>query len=202
MNEVSICNAALSYLGEAGNVVTIDPPDGSPFSETCSIYYPMALRYLLELHNWVFATRRVRLAEYNKFDKQVFQWEHGYTMPSDWVRVISVFELGTPKEEYAEFQIESLEGESSYILLTNVKNPVLRYVAAVKNVSLLPNYFIQALIAQTASYLAGPLMKTSLANQTLQMAERAIENAKYLDSKNSIRVKREYLAPHLKARFI
>lgn len=203
MNEVSICNAALSYLGEVGNVVTIDPPDGTPFSESCSIYYPMALRYLLELHNWSFATRRVQLAEVAKFDKKFWQWEHGFLMPADFVRVIGVFELGSALDDGSvDFQIESTEGDGGYILLTDAKQPVLRYVSTIKNISLVPNYFVQALIVQTASYLTGPIMKTSMINDLLKMAERALENAKYLDNKNSIRHKREYLAPHLKARSI
>lgn len=202
MNSVQICNAALSYLGNIGNVVTIEPPDGSPYSESCSIYYPQALLYLLESHDWCFATRRIRVPKLSSFDEEMYGWRYGFTVPSDMVRVIGVYgKTHNMDEGSAEFQIESLEN-NAYILLTNVENPILRYVARVSDASRFPNYFVQALILQTASYLAGPLMKTSLAEKMMQLASQALENAKYQDCRNSIRLKREYLAPHLKARSI
>lgn len=101
-----------------------------------------------------------------------------------------------------DFEIETLSETGSYILLTDSPAPMLRYVASVQNVSIMPQYFIQALVLQLASYLAGPLMKTSMAQQMIQMAAQALETAKYQDSRNSIRVKHEYLAPHLAARSI
>jgi hypothetical protein len=203
MNEVSICNAALSYLGEKGTITRIKPPEGNPMSEACAEYYPQALRYLLEAHNWAFAIRRVRLPEYKKYDADLYQWAHGYQVPSDYLRTVKVYEKSSQVDEAGiDFEIETLSETGSFILLTDSPAPMLRYVASVQNVSIMPQYFIQALVLQLASYLAGPLMKTSMAQQMIQMAAQALETAKYQDSRNSIRVKHEYLAPHLAARSI
>ena len=92
MNEVSICNAALSYLGQKGTITRIKPPEGNPNAEACAEYYPQALRYLLEAHNWAFAIRRVRLPEYKKYDADLYQWAHGYQLPSDYLRTVKVYE--------------------------------------------------------------------------------------------------------------
>lgn len=203
MNEISICNAALSYLGEVGNVVSIDPPDNTPYSESCSIYFYVALKYLLEQHNWSFAMRRLRLPKIEKYDKTLYGWEYGYRVPFNFVRIIGVYSEVFDKHSKSEdFELERLD-DSSYILLTDAKNAVLRYVSDEKtNISLLPNYFCQALIVQLASYLTGPLMKTTLADKLNQLAFQALEHAKYLDSRSSFRVTHDYMAPHLKARAI
>lgn len=205
MNEISICNAALGYLGEAGNVVTINPPDGSPYSETCSVYFPIALRYLLEQHNWSFAMQRMRLAKLPNFDKELYGWQFGYNLPYNFVRIIGVFTSQTLDEKSADYEIEGFQTDSRnnapFILLTNVENPILRFISNQQtNISLLPNYFCQALIVQLASYLAGPLMKTTLADRLNQLAAQALEHAKYLDSRNTIRKTHDYLAEHLRAR--
>ena len=172
-------------------------------SEACAEYYPQALRYLLEAHNWAFAVRRVRLPEYKKYDADLYQWAHGYQVPSDYLRTVKVYEKSSRVDEAGlDFEIETLSETGSYILLTDSPAPMLRYIASVENVSIMPQYFVQALVLQLASYLTGPLMKTSLAQQMLQLAAQALENAKYQDSRNSIRVKHEYLAPHLAARSI
>ena len=107
MNEVSICNAALSYLGEKGTITKIKPPEGNPQAEACAEYYPQALRYLLEAHNWAFAIRLARLPEYKKYDADWYQWAHGYQVPSDYLRTVKVYEKSSRVDEAGlDFEIE------------------------------------------------------------------------------------------------
>ena len=55
---VSICNLALSYLGDSANMVAINAPEKSTQAELCSRLYPTAVSALLDMHDWSFATKR------------------------------------------------------------------------------------------------------------------------------------------------
>ena len=59
---VSICNLALSRIGDNATISAVGPSDGSFQAEACGRLYPIALGTCLGMHNWAFATRRVRLA--------------------------------------------------------------------------------------------------------------------------------------------
>ena len=58
---VDVCNMALGLIGNKAKVTAISPVDGSAESTHCARYYPIALRSLLEMHNWSFAQRKVCL---------------------------------------------------------------------------------------------------------------------------------------------
>jgi hypothetical protein len=62
MSEVSICNLALSHLGDTSDVTSISPPENSVQAQLCAQFYPIARDALLEMGSWGFATRRVKLA--------------------------------------------------------------------------------------------------------------------------------------------
>ena len=62
MSEVTICNLALSHLGDTAQVTSIKPPDGSVQAQLCANFYYQARNALLEMHAWGFATRRAVLA--------------------------------------------------------------------------------------------------------------------------------------------
>ena len=51
-SEIAICNLALSHLGDAANIASIDPPEGSAQAEHCATFYPIARDSLLEMHDW------------------------------------------------------------------------------------------------------------------------------------------------------
>ncbi len=56
--EVTISNMALSHIGDAAVVTSIDPPDNSTQAQRCAQFYPEARDALLEMHDWNFATKR------------------------------------------------------------------------------------------------------------------------------------------------
>ena len=62
MSEVTICNLALSHLGDTANVQSIKPPDNSKQAQLCAKFYYVARNSLLEMANWGFATKRAVLA--------------------------------------------------------------------------------------------------------------------------------------------
>jgi hypothetical protein len=47
---IDICNLALSHIGQAADVSSIDPPENSIEAEYCARFYPMARDTLLEAY--------------------------------------------------------------------------------------------------------------------------------------------------------
>ena len=91
--EIDICNLALSLLGEAADVVSIDPSDGSENAGLCNRWFPLAKKRLFEEANWSFAQRRVRLSQLNDIDAALYGCDFAYAFPSDAVRLIAIYEL-------------------------------------------------------------------------------------------------------------
>ena len=102
MNEVGICNLALSHVGDQAQVTSISPPDGSQQAALCAQFYPVARDVLLESSPWRFTLRRIALAEVtnptinNWVDDNgnpqtsAGNWQYAYAVPSDCVTVIAV----------------------------------------------------------------------------------------------------------------
>lgn len=202
-NQVEICNAALSQLGADSNITSLDPPDGSQYSEQCAAYYPMALKYLLEQFNWSFAQTRYKPAKYVELDQDKYAWRYGYSMPNDCLRVVGVYaEGGQPWQATLPYEIEYRDEEDTVFVLTNVRDVILVYTKYFDNPQRFPMYFTQALVMQLASYLAGALVKTQYADKYLKYAAEALSSAKTLDAKKSAHRHPRYLASQLRARFL
>ena len=60
MNQVTICNLALSKLGEQ-SITSLD--DGSLEARFCSLHYPVVVTQILLLNNWNFATKQAQLTQ-------------------------------------------------------------------------------------------------------------------------------------------
>jgi len=101
MSEVTICNLALSHLGDTATVVSIRPPDSSVQAQHCSRFYPAARDALLEMAPWGFATTRVQLAQVqlptytdSQGNSCTGAWQYGYGVPADMVNVLAVLPAG------------------------------------------------------------------------------------------------------------
>lgn len=202
-NQVEICNAALSQLGADSNIVSLDPPDGSQYSEQCAAYYPMALKYLLEQFNWGFAQTRYKPPKYAELDQEQYPWRYSYALPSDCLRVVGIYEKGgSPRQSTFPYELEYRAEEDTVCLLTDVKDAVLVYTKYLDSPQRFPMYFIEALIMQLAAYLAGAVVKNQHADKYIKYAADALSKAKTLDAKKSAHHHPRYLAAQLKARFV
>lgn len=177
-SEVDICNLAVGHIGDAANIQSISPPDGSAQAEHCQRFYPIARDSLLELHNWGFATKRVALAPFAS--NPASGWAYCYAQPADLVNAISVLDpaaqddtsVGIPTaSQWTEtplnnggvytpqpYQLEAA-ADGSDILLTNQSNAVLRYVARITDTTKFSPLFVETLTWSLAGLLAGPVMK-------------------------------------------
>lgn len=179
-NEVDICNAALSMLGEAANIVSVKPSDGSEMAGLCARWLPMAVRRIFEEHDWSFAQKRAKLSELAGVDATIYGARRCYAIPSDAVRIIDLYEL-LPDDvqktdrisvegdmgrsllgvDPAQWRIEFNASNSARMVVTNVENAVARYTAYLSSPALWPQYFIEPLTILLASYLTGALKRQS-----------------------------------------
>lgn len=177
-SEIDISNTALSYLGDAANVSSIDPPEGSAQAEHCARFYPIARDALLEMHDWGFATRRVALAQ---LANPTTQWAYCYAQPNNMVNPIAVLASdGLDDTSVAMVstvnalngQVQGITGvytpqpfvleiadDGTDIIYTNQENATLRYVARVTDTSKFSPLFTLVLGRSLASMLAGPVVK-------------------------------------------
>lgn len=182
-SEVDIVNLALSHLGDAATVASINPPDGSAQAEYGQRFYPMARDSLLEMHDWGFATKRIKLAP---LVNPTSQWLYCYAQPPDLVNTIAVIDSaatddsGVPVAYPTTWGETPLPGPGSYVpqpfqlesaadgtdvLYTNQANATLRYVARVTDPTKFSPLFIETLTWSLASLLAGPVLKGEAGTQ-------------------------------------
>ena len=197
-NEIDICNAALSILGEAATIVSVKPSDGSEMAGLCARWYPMACRRLFEEHDWSFAQKRARLSELTGVDAEIYGGEKCYGCPSDAVRIIDRSELTDRNGQYFEsarelgyvdrnrWRIEDNPGNDARMIVTNVDTAVAHYTAYLSSPALYPQYFVEPLVVLLASYLSGPLKRQSSASteaaNLLRQYQASLSAAKTIDA--------------------
>lgn len=192
-SETEICVLALRRLGQEANLTSLD--ENSAYVETAKASLPIVKDALLERHAWNFATTKVRPA---KLAEKPIGWDAMYAIPSDCLRVLSVFSeeaysMRTVLEKASQgyFQDRSVMSmwhtEDQWIvemwgphrvLETNIEKPVLKYVRRVKETGLFSPTFTDALVWHLAASLAGPIVKgeTGMAVQN-----KLIEFARYYE---------------------
>lgn len=170
-SEVDICNLALSHLGDASTVASLNPPEGSVQSEHCARFYPIARDSLLEMHPWGFATRRVQLAQLGTGWPE---WDYAYAQPSDALNIIAVLPPDATDDYSQGLSNVPLAAGGSYVpkafsceidsngadvIYTDQENAVLRYTALVIDTTKFSPLFVTTLSWHLASMLAGPIIK-------------------------------------------
>ena len=183
---VSICNLALSYLGDAASVASIDPPDDSPQARYCAVFYPNAVSALLDMFDWSFATKYATLSKYSNLDKH--GWQGVYAVPGDCIRAIRV----RPSEvqhflltKGAEFEIANDAGRT--VLYTDADQPVLSYITSNVNTSVFSPSFTIALAWYLANMIAGARVKGkegfTMSQNIMKQFDLALRQAKVLDAR-------------------
>lgn len=161
---VTICNIALSRIGDSATVSSISPPDGSAQAEACSRLYPVALSTCLDLFNWSFAIRRKKLAELSSSMVDKGMWRFAYALPADCKRVVDI----RPTEESHirlhhalghKIEFECVGTDFGMVLLSNIDAPIVRYVCAEPKPSQFTGLFTDALAWLLASYLSGETIR-------------------------------------------
>jgi hypothetical protein len=164
---------ALSTVGSATTISSMDPPDGSAAAQHCANFYDLARREALATFNWSFARKRATLTEaYNPSDV----WTYSYALPSDTLRPIRVLQQAVPSDMLdnltpaqawqwrtergsADFTVERAEDNTSSYLLTDEPDAVLLYLFDQKDTARYSPQFVSALSRLLAAYIAGPILR-------------------------------------------
>lgn len=178
---VDICNIALGHVGDAANVQSIDPPDGSVQADYCHTFYPIARDSLLERHDWSFAMKRTTLALLS-VNGGAPQWAYCYAQPDDLLNAIAVldptaqddtsvgllmsytganFETPYPRGGVYTPQPFILESaaDGTDVVYTNQPGATMRYVQRITDPTKFSPLFVETLAMALGSLLAGPIVK-------------------------------------------
>lgn len=157
-SEVDICNLAVANLGDSATISTIDPPEGSPQAEHCSIFYPMARDALLQEEPWTFATKRLKLS---LLTVEWPVWGYCYGKPIDCLNMRSIVAASASPGEPDNFQQFSMElnSEDKEVIYTNQELAYGVYTRRVTDTQRFSPLFIIALAWRLSAMIAGPMIK-------------------------------------------
>lgn len=174
--EVDICNLSLGILGHPGITALVTDPEAATTKaqKWCSRLYPFVRDNLLECHPWYWASTLATLT-LDEDNPPAWGYEYAYFLPTDFLRLCE-FET-----DGIEFAIEA-HPKFGKRLLTNETEVNVRYVWAVRNVLVFPQFFVEALARQLAVELLYPLTGGKDQIKVLyQAADKALSEAKVLD---------------------
>lgn len=157
--EVSICSNALLMLG--GQPIN-DLAENTDRARLASNLWQPVRNYVLRRHPWNCATKRVVLSP--DVAPPAFDWAFQYTLPSDFLRLLSVGESGNE----ADHKIESGK------LLCN-ENPVfLRYVWRNENPGTWDDMLVWAMTVSMKAAMAYPITQSASLDQLVEGALRDV----------------------------
>jgi len=162
---ISICNSALIKLG--ANTITA-LTETSKEARLCNAQYEVVRDRLLQSHPWNFAIKRIAL---NKLSEApAFGWEAQYQLPTDYLRVLTV---------YPELDFE-VEGDR---VLSNSGDVSIRYMYSATDPSKYPPRFSESLAYELAKELCYALIQSNTQQaQLFQIAEDYLRKTRSYDA--------------------
>ena len=177
-SETDIVNRSLRLI-KAQRITSLT--DGQTNSNIANDVYVQVRDELLRGHSWNFAMLRAKLARSNT--TPAFEFDHGYVLPSDWGRTVSVHDndagAGTIR-----FKEEQLADQN--VLMASVEDCYLRYVGKLTDPNLMPEDFHAAQAYALAVAMPG-ISNISVARWEFleKQATRRLSRAKSSDAMGS-----------------
>ena len=165
VSEVDICNRSLIKVD--GNLITSLSQETEE-AVLCNVLYPQIRDEVLRAHFWNFAIKQATLNQ--TVATPTFEFNYKYALPSDYIRIYSLKEVGQ------RYKIKGGE------LHTNLSGVDIEYVARETDTTRYDAMFVTALSLRLASELAYPVAGSS-ERQQLLLAEynQFIKEAKRRD---------------------
>jgi len=173
---VTLCNLALSHLGDRANVASIDPPEGSAQADHCAVFWPVARDEALSSEDWRFASTVATLVAVGDSLQIDPRWRYGYVVPADFLVARElVFSDGNTLQLDLDSPLWELGtlANGAPIIFCDYEDVVLRYTRRVADPNRYPSKFYTALSYLLASYLAGPVVKGKSGAAAAQTARAA-----------------------------
>lgn len=186
---VEIANIALSVLGHAAHITSLDVEvDQSEEAAACAQFYTIARDAVLDQQDWTFVQRKIALVEIPK-DDIVTEWDYAYALPSNFARAVAVLpenasdDYQMPPTEYPQlrapapvpFAIER-DSDGARVLYTNEQNAKLRYTLHVNATAEVPARFKLAVAHNLAALIAGQIVK---GDAGAAMGDKALAKAEF-----------------------
>lgn len=170
ISNIDVCNMALQILGSR-KITSFD--DQTLESRLCKQQYPLSRIFLLRVHPWNFAIKRVNLAPLS--DKPIFGWSHQFQQPGDFILLLEVMDMAVGGYVF--------EGNK---ILANTDTLNIRYVSDVTDVVLFDTEFINVLVYHLAVSLFDSLDGTiSKKKEFQQSLDTLLNNAKMTDGREN-----------------
>lgn len=151
-SDVTICNLALSHLGD-DRINDLNDPTRQ--GRACKLHYAAARDAVLRDHPWNFATSREYLALLSGVTP--VGWSYAYAYPSECLFAREIWQ-DTPQLEPTPFAVMRIG--SQRVVATNEADAALEYTALVSDPTQFDALFIDALGYKLAAELAMPLTRS------------------------------------------
>lgn len=170
MTEVEICSAALLILG-AQPITSMEP--NSDRAILCAQLYPIVLESMLREHTWACATKRVALAPDG--DAPLYDYAYQFTLPADFLRMLSVGEFGAEED----FRIEGRK------LLADCNPCYLRYVFRNEVEATWDSMLVECVTLALAQRMAYAITQNATLAQSLKAdLDKLLQKARAVDGQD------------------
>ncbi len=177
---VDICNLALGRIGVSSPISSLIGTDTT--SQQCGIFYPQALRTLLNEFDWQFASRRATLALVtdNSAADPPEDYAYSYRAPVNMICPRSIMGASRLEEMPVSFALSS--DASGLLLLTDMVDARLRYTFNLVDPTFFTPGFVESLAWRLAVDLSvvlavTPAMRERAVQQDMLIAGRAAAEA-------------------------
>lgn len=174
ISDTSICNSALSKLGEGSDGRITSLTDGSKNANFCNEQYGKLRDDLLRAHRWNFSVQRKELAQSSIIP--AFEYDFQYALPDNWIRTVSVTanDAGVGSIPY---KIEGL------FVLASTEQLFMRYVARITDVNTMTSDFRELLATKIAHEGAIPIAQSNTLKQDMKDdLKRIMRRARSVDA--------------------
>lgn len=188
-NKTTICNKALSFIGE--EPINSLSDNSTRQARACNSYFDLALHKTLEEGHWSFMTveeplQKINYPEYSEEQKYV------YAIPNNCALVTRIYKRYNRKNlmEQADWDFRFIEELKRTVIVCNRDNVdsfgtkskdeevICEYVRASENFSNYPAVFIESLVACLAYFICMDITKdASKTSSMLQLYERLKQKA-------------------------
>lgn len=167
---VSICSNALLMLGDRPIASFEEAQDRAALA---SNLWPVVRDSILRSHPWNCAIKRAALAP--DVTAPAFDWSYAYTLPEDFLKALSIGEMGRE----GEFRIEGRK------LLCDDNPCYLRYVFKNDNPATYDTMLVEVLVAEMAHRMAYAITQSaSMVDTMAQKAAMLIRRARAVDGQD------------------
>jgi hypothetical protein len=174
MDEVTICNMALSHLLINRQIDDLD--EGTQESEACSLWYERIRNQVLKDYPWPFAERFAELALVEEDPN--FEWGYAYRAPSDFLAARRLARDGVRANNIPALPYRTGSDATGGLIFTDEPDATLVYTARIEDVTLFPEDFINALSLRLAYQISKPLSASlAIAQQAMSDYRSAVSVA-------------------------